>query len=112
MLERDDQKKPQSAPPCSVCRQPSVAGFWEGQLCTACLNAWHAAPRDFEAAEFAHAAAHPEDVEASGTLLSGKRWVSLKSEAHVELCRSVARAWVSERRKLKVVAPAAAEAAR
>lgn len=86
-------------PPCSACGQPSAFGFWEGQLCTECLAAWHAAPHDSEAAEFAHATAHPEDVEASGVAPSGRRWVSLRKEPHVELHRSIARAWVLARRQ-------------
>lgn len=102
MLERDGARN--TAPPCSVCRQPSVAGFWEGYLCGSCFAAWQAEPSDFEAAEAAHAEAHPGDVESRGVLPSGRRWVSLKAEAHVALCRRIAREWVVARRSLKVVA--------
>lgn len=95
---RDDEK-PAPTPPCSACGEPSVFGFWEGALCVACHSAWSAAPHDSEVAEFAHAAAHPEDVEASGVAPSGRRWVSLRKEPHVELHRSIARAWVLARRQ-------------
>lgn len=105
MFRDSAQAEAEPAPPCSVCRQPSATAFWEGYLCAECYGAWVAAPRDNEAAEFAHAKEHPEDVEASGALPSGRAWVSLKKQPHIELHRRMARQWASqqrERREMRV----------
>lgn len=102
-----DSEPTKPAPPCSVCRAPSLGAFWEGYLCAECFGAWAAAPQDNDAAEFAWAAARPEDVEMQGVAPSGRRWVSLKKAPHVEMRRGIARAWVLERRKLLGVRGAA-----
>ena len=95
-----DSAPAEPAPPCSVCRAPSIGTFWEGHICGECHSAWCVADTDMEAAEAAYAAAHPEAVEARGVLSSGRAWLSLTKDAHVEMCRGVARVWAVARRQV------------
>jgi len=102
MLRSDLDRAPLAK--CAACGQAAENGFWTAWLCSTCNAAWLAEAPTVDELERAHAAAHPEDVDAGGAY--GQRdaarhaeaWVLLKPGVSARVCRDAARAWLLRRK--------------
>lgn len=102
--KRDEPDELPPPPPCGICGNPSSAGFWDAHLCAQHHALWTMEAPTLQAAELAHADAHPEDVAARGEYQHlaadqlDRRWVVLKRGVTEKLARGIAYAWLHEQR--------------